>query len=321
MKTLLARIFGKKTPMTNLTIIGNGNMARGIATRALAGGLTVEILGQDAAKAKELAAELGASVTFGTTADAPQGDIVVLAIPFGAAKSVVSAYGDTLAGKTIVDITNPVNFETFDSLVVEPGNSAAEEIAQLATTGANVVKAFNTTFAGTLIAGESGGQPLDVFIAGDNAEANAAVSTFVSAGGMRPPGGRSAQARPGTRRLPVRPHDHAGQPGIRRLQLGHQTSGHQVASGWQQLTLPKREDDGGKLPAVVFSRLKRSRHLTKSSYLLELDDRLDDRAVGGVFEPRVDVSQAVVAHQLVHGEPSALPQLDELGNENLPHGR
>jgi predicted dinucleotide-binding enzyme len=186
MNNLLARIFGKKTPMTNISIIGNGNMARGIATRALAAGLTVEILGQDQTKAKELAAKLGTGVTFGTTADAPQGGIVVLAVPFDAAKSVVSAYGDALAGKTVVDITNPVNFETFDSLVVEPGNSAAEEIAQLVPAGANVVKAFNTTFAGTLVAGESGGQPLDVFIAGDSSEANAAVSNFVSAGGMRP---------------------------------------------------------------------------------------------------------------------------------------
>jgi 8-hydroxy-5-deazaflavin:NADPH oxidoreductase len=186
MNTLLARIFGKKTPMTNLTIIGNGNMARGIATRALAAGLTVEILGQDETKAKELAGALGSGVTAGTTADTPKGGIVVLAVPFEAAKSLVSAYGDALAGKTIVDITNPVNFETFDSLVVEPGNSAAEEIAQLVPAGANVVKAFNTTFAGTLVAGESGGQPLDVFIAGDSTEANAAVSSFVSAGGMRP---------------------------------------------------------------------------------------------------------------------------------------
>lgn len=186
MKNLLARIFGKKTPMTNITIIGNGNMARGIATRALAAGKTVEILGQDAAKAQALAGELGAGVTFGTTADAPQGDIVVLAVPFEAAKSVVSSYGEALAGKTVVDITNPVNFETFDSLVVEPGTSAAEDIAQLAPAGANVVKAFNTTFAGTLVAGQSGGHPLDVFIAGDDADAANAVSSFVSAAGMRP---------------------------------------------------------------------------------------------------------------------------------------
>ncbi|WP_320536544.1 NADPH-dependent F420 reductase [Pseudarthrobacter sp. IC2-21] len=172
--------------MTDITIIGNGNMARGIASRAIAAGKKVEILGQDAAKAQALANELGADVSFGTTAGAPQGSIVVLAVPFDAAKAVVSAYGDQLAGKTVVDITNPVNFETFDSLVVEPGSSAAEEIAALAPAGVNVVKAFNTTFASTLVAGESGGKPLDVFIAGDNAEATQAVSSFVSAAGMRP---------------------------------------------------------------------------------------------------------------------------------------
>lgn len=186
MTNFLARIFGKKTPMTNITIIGNGNMARGIATRALAAGRTVEILGQDAAKAQALAEELGGGVRYGTTADAPQGSLVVLAVPFDAAKSVVRAYGDALAGKTLVDITNPVNFETFDSLVVEPGTSAAEEIAKLAPAGAAVVKAFNTTFAGTLVAGKSGSQPLDVFIAGDDAAATSAVSSFVADAGMRP---------------------------------------------------------------------------------------------------------------------------------------
>jgi predicted dinucleotide-binding enzyme len=186
MKTLLARIFGKKTPMTDITIIGNGNMARGIATRALAAGKAVEILGQDAAKAQTLAVELGAGVTSGTTADAPQGSIAVLAVPFDAAKAVVTGYGDALAGKTIVDITNPVNFATFDSLVVEPGSSAAEEISALVPASASVVKAFNTTFAGTLVAGESGGQPLDVFIAGDAPHGTDAVSSFVAAAGMRP---------------------------------------------------------------------------------------------------------------------------------------
>ncbi len=110
----------------------------------------------------------------------------MLALPFGAAKSVVSAYGTAPAGKTVVDITNPVNFETFDSLVVAPGSSAAEEIAALAPAGAHLVKAFNTTFAGTLATGETAGQPLDVFIAGDNAEANSVVSTLVADGGMRP---------------------------------------------------------------------------------------------------------------------------------------
>ena len=170
--------------MNTITIVGTGNMARGIAARALAAGRTVELLNRDASKAAAVAAELGSNVTSGTVGQAPAGDIVVLAVPFDAAKEIVSAYGDALAGKTIVDITNPVNFETFDSLVVAPGTSAAEEIAAL--TPGNVVKAFNTTFAGALIAGETEGQILDGFIAGDNAEATAAVASLMSDGGMRP---------------------------------------------------------------------------------------------------------------------------------------
>lgn len=170
--------------MNTITIIGTGNMARGIATRALAAGRTVELLNRDADKATAVAAELGVNVTSGTVGQAPAGNIVVLAVPFDAAKEIVSSYGEALAGKTVVDITNPVNFETFDSLVVAPGTSAAEEIAAL--TPANVVKAFNTTFAGALVAGETEGQILDGFIAGDNAEATAAVASLVADGGMRP---------------------------------------------------------------------------------------------------------------------------------------
>jgi predicted dinucleotide-binding enzyme len=170
--------------MSTVTIIGTGNMARGIAARAIAAGRNVELLNRDANKSAAVAAELGNNTASGTVGQAPAGDIVVLAVPFDAAKEIVTAYGEALAGKTIVDITNPVNFETFDSLVVAPGTSAAEEIAAL--TPGNVVKAFNTTFAGTLVAGEAGGQALDGFIAGDNADATAAVASLMSDGGMRP---------------------------------------------------------------------------------------------------------------------------------------
>lgn len=172
--------------MTDITIIGSGNMARGIGTRAVAAGRAVQILDRDETKAAALAAELGDQVTSGAIQATPAGAIVVLALPFDAAKEVVTAYGAALAGKTIIDITNPVDFSTFDSLVVAPGTSAAEEIAAVATQGANVVKAFNTTFAGTLVEGSVDGIPLDVFIASDSNEAKAAVSSFVSAAGLRP---------------------------------------------------------------------------------------------------------------------------------------
>jgi 8-hydroxy-5-deazaflavin:NADPH oxidoreductase len=171
--------------MTDITIIGSGNMARGIGSRVVAAGRSLQILDRDQAKAEALAAELGGDVTAASLDSGPSGSIVVLALPFDAAKEVAVASANDLAGKTVVDITNPVDFATFDSLVVAPGSSAAEEIAALIP-DANVVKAFNTTFAGTLVDGTVDGIPLDVFIASDSDEAKAAVSSFVTDAGLRP---------------------------------------------------------------------------------------------------------------------------------------
>jgi predicted dinucleotide-binding enzyme len=167
----------------DITIIGTGNMSRGIATRALAGGHSVTLLGHEAGKAEALAGELSGDVRAGSVGDPLAGDVVVLAIPYGAIDDVLGQYGDQLSGKTVVDITNPVDFSSFTPLSVEAG-SAAAEIAQKAS-GAKVVKAFNTTFAGTLAAGGVAGQPLDVFLASDDEAAKARVRELVESGGLR----------------------------------------------------------------------------------------------------------------------------------------
>ncbi|GAB3567073.1 NADPH-dependent F420 reductase [Arthrobacter alkaliphilus] len=169
--------------MADITIIGTGNMASGIAARAAIAGKSVQILSRDASSSAALAATVNG--TSGTTGSPAEGSIVVLATPFGAAKEVLSSYGSALDGKTIVDITNPVNFETFDSLTVPAGSSAAEELQALVP-GASVVKAFNTVFAATLAAGEVSGQTLDVLVAGDDATAASAVVDFIKDAGLRP---------------------------------------------------------------------------------------------------------------------------------------
>ncbi|MDQ0848344.1 putative dinucleotide-binding enzyme [Arthrobacter sp. B3I9] len=172
--------------MTDITIIGCGNMARAIGTRAVAAGRAVQVLDRTPENAAKLAAELGGGTTSGGLNEIPAGDLVVLALYFGPAKEVATHYGDTLSGKTVVEISNPVNAETFDSLDVAAGSSAAEEIAALLP-GSVVVKAFNTTFAGPLTEGRSsGGEPLDVFIASDSAKARADVAAFAAAAGLRP---------------------------------------------------------------------------------------------------------------------------------------
>jgi NADPH-dependent F420 reductase len=173
-----------------ITIIGTGNMARGIGTRMLAGGNNVILVAHEPGKAENLATELqsapqgGASVQAASEGSSIDSTVVVLAVPYAAAAPIVQQYGDQLAGKIIVDITNPIDFTTMSPAV--PGDtSGAEEIAKVVPTGAKVVKAFNTTFAGTLIAGQVAGQPLDVFIAGDDADAKTTISQLVTSGGLR----------------------------------------------------------------------------------------------------------------------------------------
>ena len=169
-----------------VTIIGAGNMGRAIGTRAVGGGHDVEIVDHDPAEARALADELGGSATALEQDASLGGEMVVLALYYPGNKEAVQQYGDRLAGKVVVDISNPVDTQTWDRLATPPGTSGAEELAQLAPPSTPVVKAFNTTFAGTLVAGEVDGQPLDVLIAGDDEAAKQKVSQLVSDAGLRP---------------------------------------------------------------------------------------------------------------------------------------
>ncbi len=157
----------------NVTIIGTGNMARGLGKRFVAGGHDVTVLGKEVADAESAVADLGGdgSAKAGRSGEPIGDDVVVLAVYYPDAKAAVEHYAGDLAGKVLVDITNPVN-ETYDDLVTPPDSSAAQEFAGIAT-GANVVKAFNTTFARTLPDARVEDEPLDVLIAGDDDEAKA----------------------------------------------------------------------------------------------------------------------------------------------------
>jgi predicted dinucleotide-binding enzyme len=168
----------------HVTIIGTGNMARGVGSRVLAGGHELTVVGKDEERARAVADELDGDVQTSVSGDPLEGDVVVLAVYYPDAREAVEQSADQLAGQTVVDITNPVN-ETFDALVVPPDSSATQELARLAP-GANLVKAFNTTFAPTLRGGEVAGQPLDVLIAGDDEGAKEQVATLARDGGLNP---------------------------------------------------------------------------------------------------------------------------------------
>ena len=167
--------------MSSISIIGSGNMASAIGALAVKGGNAVEVIGRDAAKAAKLAAELGDGATAGTWGATPRGDIVILAVLADSAAPIVSEYGDALAGKIIVDITNPFNAGG-TGLAIPGGTSIAEMVAEAGPESAHVVKAFNTLFRDVLAAGG----PLDVFFAGDDPHAKASMSAFIESLGLRP---------------------------------------------------------------------------------------------------------------------------------------
>jgi predicted dinucleotide-binding enzyme len=167
--------------MSDVSIIGSGNMASAIGALALKGGNTVEIVGRDESKAAGVARTLGDGATTGTWGAAPGGDIVILAVLFDSAVPVVSHYGDALDGKIIVDITNPFN-PSATGLAIPHDTSITQMVANAAPASARVVKAFNTLFRNVLAAGG----PLDVFLAGDDAQAKARVSAFIESLGLHP---------------------------------------------------------------------------------------------------------------------------------------
>ena len=151
--------------MTSVTIFGDGNMGTAIADVLSAGGATVD------------------HITTSTEDPKVTGDLVVLAVPFPAVADIAEKLADQLAGRTVVDITNPINFSTFDSLTVPADSSSAAELAK-ALPSSNVLKAFNTTFAATLAAKQVGPTTTTVLIAGDDADAKSSLADAVTAGGL-----------------------------------------------------------------------------------------------------------------------------------------
>lgn len=152
--------------MTQVSIIGTGNMGTAIAQVVTRGGHTVELVDT-------------------SSSDRPvTGSIVVLAVPHHAVDDVVARRADQFVGKVVVDITNPVDFETFDALTV-PADSSATAALAAALPQSRVLKAFNTNFAATLAGGKVGELQTTVLIAGDDTGAKAELTAVVTDGGLR----------------------------------------------------------------------------------------------------------------------------------------
>jgi NADPH-dependent F420 reductase len=167
----------------NIAIIGAGNIGKAIAGSSVKAGHTVTLSAADPAHARAAAQATGARAASSNREAVQAADVVILAVPYPVASSVVSELGDALRGKTLVDATNRVN--SADPASVLDGSSAAERL-QAQVPSARVVKAFNSAFAFRLGNPVVDGVQLDGFVAGDDAEAKQKVLALVGSIGFHP---------------------------------------------------------------------------------------------------------------------------------------
>ena len=169
-----------------ITVIGAGNMGSAFVKQLALAGHQVKVTARDLDKASRLAASHPGVVVAVPARGAAQGaDAVVLATGYADAAGALDSVGD-LAGKVLIDITNPLTAD-YMGLTLGHTTSAAEEIAK-ACPGAEVVKAFNTVFAQVLDAGADfgDGRRVSVFLASDSERAKAATRSLAESMGFAP---------------------------------------------------------------------------------------------------------------------------------------
>lgn len=167
--------------MTSVSIVGSGKMGSAIAEVAARAGASIQIVRRSTASSSGERPD----VAYGAIGDDLTGDLVVLAVPYGAYPSVLEHYREQLTGKVVVDISNAIDFSTYDELQVPADSSAAAELATLLPAGTAVVKAFNVNLGDTLTSGTNGTTTTTVLFAGDYAEAKIAVAGLIEAAGLR----------------------------------------------------------------------------------------------------------------------------------------
>ncbi|WP_433035597.1 NADPH-dependent F420 reductase [Actinomycetospora sp. CA-053990] len=166
-----------------IAVIGAGNVGGGFARAAVAAGHEVVVTAAHADKAEGVAAESGARAAASNLSAVEGAQVVVLAVPGTVAPAVVAELAPALQDAVVVDATNPLN-ASFSGLDVT-GISGAEDVQQAAGS-VPVVKAFNTVFASRYAASTENGEPLQVLMAGDDADAKARVADVATSLGFAP---------------------------------------------------------------------------------------------------------------------------------------
>jgi hypothetical protein len=171
-----------------ISVVGTGSMANALIDRLIPIGHHVQVLSRDPqrlADSLSSAARTGpGTISVENVDQPPTGAVVILALPFQATIQYARKYGARLTNKIVVDMVNPIDFES-NRMITPPVRSAAEYLAAALPPTASVVKAFNTTFASVIRTGSVAGQAVTVLVAGDSPTAKNVVGGLVIDMGLR----------------------------------------------------------------------------------------------------------------------------------------
>jgi len=175
---------------------GTGPEGRGLALRFARAGVPVVIGSRDAARAAEIAADLapgdGLPLSGAANAEAARAaDIVLIAVPWEAHEPTLRGLAGELAGKLVVDIVNPLEFDDRGPVTIPVAEGSAAEQAQVLLPGSTVVAGFHHVSAKHLL-DESHPVDTDVLVCGDDRAAKDRVMALAE----RIPGVRAVDAGP-----------------------------------------------------------------------------------------------------------------------------
>src|SRR5712691_2060598 len=175
---------------STIAIIGTGNIGSRLAANFAAGGQDFLLAGRDQEAARKIASDLDGHAEVVSVDEAVErADVLVLAVWFDAFRQLIAQYGARLAGKVIVDPTNPIGPDGAGGYrkVIGEQESSGQILAGLLPAGARLVKAFGTLSAGSLSAAARREPERAVqFYAADDDAAGDLVADLIRADGFEP---------------------------------------------------------------------------------------------------------------------------------------
>ncbi len=169
-------------------IIGLGHIGKQVALNLIAGGQQVIVADHGPTTAQEFAqASKGKARAVSVAAAIDEADIIIFAVYFDAIKELLSEYRNKLAGKIIVDPSNPIAPDGAGGFkkIIPEDKSAGQILASLLPPGARFVKAFGTLAAPTLKSGaRRSPEPNVLFYTSDDRVAGDTVAELIRASGF-----------------------------------------------------------------------------------------------------------------------------------------